>query len=277
MQARPVGRVERAVKWVRRHPAVAALLAAVLLVDGAGRGGRRVEVPRRGTAEGHRREAEAQHEADKAKKARDFLVSIFELSDANGQRGTMTARQILDDAEKRIPKEFADQPELQAELLAAIETVYAKMTANAPLAMILEVSGTVQLQSTRDAKPAGGSPGAALCRRPPEPGGRRPGATRGPVRPAQGTAPTGNGGDDPPQRLRTGRRGPRAGPGHPDDLRASAEGDVLHGLGRRPKKGVKTEIKEDFEIAVHDVTQGQWQAVMGNNPSYFSRFGGRSE
>jgi len=39
------------------------------------------------------------------------------------------------------------------------------------------------------------------------------------------------------------------------------------------KKGVKTEIKEDFEIAVHDVTQGQWQAVMGDNPSWFSRFG----
>jgi formylglycine-generating enzyme required for sulfatase activity len=37
---------------------------------------------------------------------------------------------------------------------------------------------------------------------------------------------------------------------------------------------VKTPIPEDFEIAVHDVTQGQWQAVMGENPSYFSRFGG---
>jgi formylglycine-generating enzyme required for sulfatase activity len=41
-------------------------------------------------------------------------------------------------------------------------------------------------------------------------------------------------------------------------------------------KGKKTEIKEDFEIAVHTVTQGQWQAVMGNNPSYFSRLGGGS-
>ncbi len=38
-------------------------------------------------------------------------------------------------------------------------------------------------------------------------------------------------------------------------------------------KGKKTEIKEDFEIAVHDVTQGQWQAVMGENPSNFSRLG----
>ena len=35
----------------------------------------------------------------------------------------------------------------------------------------------------------------------------------------------------------------------------------------------KTEIKEDFEIAIHTVTQGQWQAVMGKNPSYFSRDG----
>jgi eukaryotic-like serine/threonine-protein kinase len=39
------------------------------------------------------------------------------------------------------------------------------------------------------------------------------------------------------------------------------------------KKGVKTEIKEDFEIAVYTVTQEQWQAVMGNKPSSFSRDG----
>jgi formylglycine-generating enzyme required for sulfatase activity len=36
----------------------------------------------------------------------------------------------------------------------------------------------------------------------------------------------------------------------------------------------KTEIKEDFEIAIHTVTQGQWQEVMGKNPSWFSRDGG---
>ena len=35
----------------------------------------------------------------------------------------------------------------------------------------------------------------------------------------------------------------------------------------------KTEIKEDFEIAIYTVTQGQWEAVMGKNPSYFSRDG----
>src|SRR5271163_939373 len=36
------------------------------------------------------------------------------------------------------------------------------------------------------------------------------------------------------------------------------------------KKGVKTEIKEDFEIAAYTVTQEQWQAVMEKNPSKFS-------
>ena len=56
-----------------------------------------------------------------------------------------------------------------------------------------------------------------------------------------------------------------------DEIRAAAEGDILHGLGRQ--NGEKTEIKEDFEIAIHTATQGQWQEVMGNNPSYFSRDG----
>jgi formylglycine-generating enzyme required for sulfatase activity len=39
----------------------------------------------------------------------------------------------------------------------------------------------------------------------------------------------------------------------------------------------KTEIKEDFEIAIHTVTQGQWQELMGKNPSWFSRDGGGKE
>jgi formylglycine-generating enzyme required for sulfatase activity len=47
-------------------------------------------------------------------------------------------------------------------------------------------------------------------------------------------------------------------------------------MGWNGEKGSarKTAIKEDFEIAIHTVTQGQWQEVMGKNPSYFSRDGG---
>ena len=39
-------------------------------------------------------------------------------------------------------------------------------------------------------------------------------------------------------------------------------------------KPKKTQIEDDFEIAVHLVTQGQWQELMGKNPSSFSRTGG---
>jgi formylglycine-generating enzyme required for sulfatase activity len=35
----------------------------------------------------------------------------------------------------------------------------------------------------------------------------------------------------------------------------------------------RVEITEDFELAAYTVTQEEWQAVMGNNPSYFSRQG----
>ncbi len=38
-------------------------------------------------------------------------------------------------------------------------------------------------------------------------------------------------------------------------------------------KGVKTEIKANFQIAIHTVTQGPWHELMGNNPSGFSRDG----
>lgn len=50
-------------------------------------------------------------------------------------------------------------------------------------------------------------------------------------------------------------------------------------LGWNGEKGSakKTEIKEDFEIAIHTVTQGQWQELMGKNPSHFSRDGGGKE
>jgi formylglycine-generating enzyme required for sulfatase activity len=50
-------------------------------------------------------------------------------------------------------------------------------------------------------------------------------------------------------------------------------------MGWNGEKGSakKTEITEDFEIAIHTVTQGQWQEVMGKNPSYFSRDGDGKE
>jgi formylglycine-generating enzyme required for sulfatase activity len=53
-----------------------------------------------------------------------------------------------------------------------------------------------------------------------------------------------------------------------------AKGTFYMGWNGEKGSARKTEIKEDFEIAIHTVTQGQWQEVMGKNPSWFSRDGG---
>src|SRR5262249_42518959 len=87
------------------------------------------------------------------------------------------------------------------------------------------------------------------------------------------------------ERLQAGREATVATQGcQPADAVLERDGSGLMPVVRLPKgtfymgwdgtsKGVRTEIKADFEIAVHDVTQGQWQAVMGDNPSRFSRHG----
>jgi formylglycine-generating enzyme required for sulfatase activity len=200
-------------------------------------------------------------------------VSIFELADARGRQGIVTARQILDDAEKSLPQEFADQPQLREKLLEKIGAVYDKLTAAAPLAMILEARGTVQVQSTRNVnKPA--LPQMLLYS-----GDRLSLGMDGDIRLVLLS-------DLHQEWLRPGTEATVRRKGcEPADAVAKRTKDILMTFVRLPKgtfymgwevfkKGVKTEIKEDFEIAVHDVTQGQWQAVMGENPSYFSRFGG---
>jgi formylglycine-generating enzyme required for sulfatase activity len=263
---RPPGAGERLLKWARRSPAVASLTAALLLATVLG------------VAAIVWKYQEARQEADKATKARDFLVSILELADADGPGDAMTARQILDDAEKRIPQEFADQPKFQAALLAAIDTVYAKRrTENAPLAMILGVRGTVASQSARDPNQRA-VPQALLYA-----GDRLHLAADAKVQLVLLS-------DLHKERLRPGTEVTIGRNGcEPADAISERAHDALMTFVRLPKgtfymgwdgqkKGTKTAIKEDFEIAVHSVTQGQWQAVMGENPSHFSRFGaGRNE
>jgi len=276
--ARPVGRLERAVKWVKRNPVVAAMAVAAVLALAVGTTisylKYRDAEEQKEIAQGKEQEAKA--EAAKAKKARDFLVSIFELSDAHGQRGTMTARQILDDAEKSIPEKFADQPELQKELLADVDRVFAKITANAPLAMLLEVSGTVQLHSTRNPNQRAVPQTLVYT------GDRLTLGTDGQVQLVILS-------DLHKERLRPGAEAMVRRKGcEPADAVSElaqdpmmtfvplAKGTFYMGWDGQ-KKGVETKIQEDFEIAVHDVTQGQWEAVMGNNPSAFARVQGISD
>jgi formylglycine-generating enzyme required for sulfatase activity len=276
IRARPVGAVERAVKWARRRPALAALLGVVLLalVSLAVLSGNLVAA--RNDAEEKRKaaeekEAEARQEADKARKARDFLVSIFRIKDIQAGN-TTTARQILNRAEQSIPIEFADQPELRDELLAAIEDVNRGLDRTIPAAMILEARGIIRLHSPRgdSARPV---PQTLLY-----PGDRLTLAADAFVQLVFLS-------DLHKERLRPGREATigRKSCSPADAVRERAD-DVLMTFKRLPKgtfymgggggkAGKKAEIKEHFEIAVHAVTQGQWQAIMGSNPSHFSRKG----
>ena len=54
--------------------------------------------------------------ADKATKARDFLVSICQKAERDDKGANVTVRQLLQEADTRIPVEFADQPELESAL-----------------------------------------------------------------------------------------------------------------------------------------------------------------
>jgi formylglycine-generating enzyme required for sulfatase activity len=214
----------------------------------------------------------AEKEADKATKARNFLVNIFRIKDVQAGN-TTTARQILNQAEQRIPIEFAEQPELRDELLAAIADVNRTLDRTIPAAMILEARGAVQLHSARG-DGAWPVPQTLLY-----PDDRLTLAAEAQVQLIFLS-------DLHKERLQAGREATIGRKGcSPADAVRGRDDSVLMTFVPLPKgtfymgwdgqkKGVKTEIKEDFEIAVHDVTQGQWEAIMGNNPSYFSRKGG---
>jgi formylglycine-generating enzyme required for sulfatase activity len=269
IRARPVGRLERAVKWVKRNPVVTASTLAVVL---ALTGGTTVSYLKYLDAE--QQKGIAQEEAKKARKARDFLASMFRLAPADLGAGEGSARRVLEEAEQRIPEEFADQAEFREALLADIRRV--RLAAATPYALLLEVRGPVALQS------AGGSTKPAVPQALLRAGDRlRLGAEaqvqlvflsdlhKERLKPAREVTVRWNG-CEPPEAIR------ERDPSILMTFVRLPKGTFYMG-GGGGKAGKKTEIKEEFEIAVHAVTQGQWEAVMGTNPSHFSRKGnGRS-
>jgi serine/threonine protein kinase/formylglycine-generating enzyme required for sulfatase activity len=223
--------------------------------------------------ESERQERVAKQEAAKATTARDFLVSIFKKAERDERGAGVTVRQLLEEADTRIPLEFVDQPALRADLGKVIDEVKRNIAARIPQAMILEVRGTVQLRSATGAtRPA--VPQALLLR-------------------DDHLSLSGDAqvqlvflSDLHKERLRPGREATIDPTGcKPSDAVLERDDNSLMTFVRLPKgvtylgwngqpgSAKKTEIPEDFELAAHAVTQGQWQATMGNNPSYFSRQG----
>lgn len=271
--ARSVGRVERGVMWVKRNPMVSGLAAAVVLALTIGT---TVSYLKYLDAERQKnialgKEQLAYDEAEKAKKAREFLLSIFRKAETDVKGGNVTVRQLLAEADTRIPIEFADQPELRQDLVAGLDQVKLAIGRRTPQAMILQVRGAVTLQSVAGV-PKKPIPNALvnLDDRLTVPVGAE----------VQLVFLT----DLHKEWVQPGREVTIATGGcEPADAVRERDASILMtfvhlpagttylGWDGSPGTAKKTVIPNAFEIAVHTVTQGQWEAIMGNNPSFFSR------
>jgi tetratricopeptide (TPR) repeat protein len=171
--ARPVPAAERAVKWARRNPVVAALSAAVLAVsvglvaalavmyrDAAERADteRRLKEEAQGLAtrneelanEEAARRKEADAEAARANQVSDFLAGLFRSSDPfdilasdfiapdYGKLRGRTARDFLADAVKQFRTGLKDQPQVRARLLLTVGNSYRNLGEFAAARPLLE-------------------------------------------------------------------------------------------------------------------------------------------
>ena len=115
--ARPATFRYRTRKFMRRHiAAVSAAGAVILMIAGL------VGFYTHQLANERDR---AQTEAEKAKQVSAFLTGLFKVSDPGESKGkTITAQELLERGAARIDKELADQPEVQAEMMAVMGSVY---------------------------------------------------------------------------------------------------------------------------------------------------------
>jgi eukaryotic-like serine/threonine-protein kinase len=119
IQARRIGRWQRAAKFMRRHKQGVGIAAALVLMLTTGVAGVIWQAQR--TAE----------EARRASAIKDFLIEIFAANDpriaSDQPRGSITAKTLLDNGAKKIESRFADDPVVQIELLRTIADLYAQL------------------------------------------------------------------------------------------------------------------------------------------------------
>jgi tetratricopeptide (TPR) repeat protein len=78
--------------------------------------------------EAERQRVRAEAEAETARQTTRFMIDLFKVSDPSEALGnTITAREILDKGAKRIDRELAGQPAIQATLMDTMGTVYTSL------------------------------------------------------------------------------------------------------------------------------------------------------
>ena len=117
IMARPATLLYRTRKFVKRHAAAVSAACIVILVIAG--------LVAFYTWQLANERDRAQTEAEKAKQISAFLTDLFKVSDPGESRGkTITAQELLERGAARIDKELADQPEVQAEMMAVMGSVY---------------------------------------------------------------------------------------------------------------------------------------------------------
>lgn len=123
IEARPVSRIYRLKKFVRRNRLVVgflALLAMSVVALAAGSAAILRERDAKSAAL-----ARANQETQKAREVTAFLRSILSEADPNHSRGPdYTVRELLDATSRSLSTQFDDQPEIEAEIRATIGTAY---------------------------------------------------------------------------------------------------------------------------------------------------------
>ena len=111
--ARPASSVYRLKKYVQRHRvgvAMAGVIAALLVASAVAQTVQLRRVTR---------------ERDRANRITDFMTRMFAVSQPSEARGnTVTAREILDQASSGVEHELTQDPQLQAQMMATMATVY---------------------------------------------------------------------------------------------------------------------------------------------------------
>ncbi|MCB9511677.1 MAG: serine/threonine protein kinase [Deferribacteres bacterium] len=148
--ARPDSFGYRAGKFVRRHQAAVAAIASVVLLIAVLVGFY--------TARLAEERDRARLEAAKATEVADFLRGLFEVSDPGRSKGeTITARELLNRGAARIDRELAEQPEVQANMMEVIGTVYQSLA-------LLDSANSMLHKSLALREKQGGSADAEIAR-----------------------------------------------------------------------------------------------------------------
>jgi len=133
VRARPDSQLYRLGKFARRHrvAVLAAALVAASLVAGLSAA---LWQSRRATANA----AAAAANAQRAERVKEFLIGLFEAADPEQSGGNVPARELLEQAGKRLESELAAEPLIRADLLEAVARIDRNMGLLEPAALLAE-------------------------------------------------------------------------------------------------------------------------------------------